>query len=256
MCFMYNFNNKLVLVTGGTGGIGGAICEHFLVSKAVVVITGTSNTKLENFKRNILSKNTSLNSENIKLFKCDISSRGEMDSLIKYVNEDLGGVDILVNNAGITKDGLIMRMKNSDWDDVISVNLSAPFYLTKGLIRNMMKKEFGRIINISSVVGFSGNPGQVNYCATKAGIVGMTKALAREVASRNITVNAVAPGFIETTMTESLNKDWKEKLLSNIPLGRMGSVDDIAHAVMFLAANESSYITGQTIHVNGGMQMI
>lgn len=253
---MYNFNNKLVLVTGGTGGIGGAICKHFLISEAVVIVTGTNETKLENFKKNILSENSSLNPDHIKFFKCNLSSREEMDSLVKYVNEDLGGIDILVNNAGITKDGLIMRMKNSDWDDVISVNLSAPFYLTKGIIRNMMKKEFGRIINISSVVGFSGNPGQVNYCATKAGIIGMTKALAREVASRNITVNAVAPGFIETAMTDVLTDDWKEKLLSNIPLGRMGSVDDIANAVMFLASKEAAYITGQTIHVNGGMQMV
>lgn len=253
---MYNFNGKTVLVTGGTGGIGGAVCRQFISLGAKVIVTGTNDQKLENFKKNILDKNPSVNPENIKTFKCNLFSREEMDTLIKYINDDLGGLDILVNNAGITKDGLMMRMKNSDWDDVVSVNLSAPFYLTKGLIRNMMKKEFGRIINISSVVGFSGNPGQVNYCATKAGIIGMTKALAREVASRNITVNAVAPGFIETAMTDVLDDAWKEKLLSNIPLGRMGSADDIANAVVFLASKESSYITGQTIHVNGGMQMI
>lgn len=253
---MYNFNGKIAVITGGTGGIGGAVVSHFVRLGAVVLVTGTNDSKLEHLKNNILSENPSVQSDAIKTFRCNLSSREEMDALIKYINEDLGGADILVNNAGITKDGLIIRMKDSDWDDVIAVNLSAPFYLTKGLLRHMMKKEFGRIINISSVVGFSGNPGQVNYCATKAGIVGMTKALAREVASRNITVNAVAPGFIETAMTDVLDENWKEKLLSNIPLGRMGSVEDISNAVVFLAAKESGYITGQTIHVNGGMQMV
>lgn len=250
---MFNLDGKKVLITGATGGIGKAISKLLFMNGAVLAIAGTKLQNLEKLKNELLENNGE--ESRVHMFPVNLMSDTCISDFIARVSEEMNGVDVLINNAGITKDNLSMCMTDTEWEDVIKINLEAPFKLIKGFIRGMIKNKSGRIINISSVVGFAGNPGQANYCATKAGIVGMSKALAREYASRNITVNCVAPGFIESAMTDVLSDEQKNVLLKSIPLSRMGNPEDVASAVLFLASDAASYITGQTIHVNGGMEM-
>lgn len=250
---MFNLDGKKVLITGATGGIGKAISKLLFMNGAVLAIAGTKLQNLEKLKNELLENNGK--ESRVHMFPVNLMSDTCISDFIARVSEEMNGVDVLINNAGITKDNLSMCMTDTEWEDVIKINLEAPFKLIKGFIRGMIKNKSGRIINISSVVGFAGNPGQANYCATKAGIVGMSKALAREYASRNITVNCVAPGFIESAMTDVLSDEQKNVLLKSIPLSRMGNPEDVASAVLFLASDAASYITGQTIHVNGGMEM-
>jgi 3-oxoacyl-[acyl-carrier protein] reductase len=245
---MFDLTGKTALVTGATGGIGKAIAMALHKAGATIIVTGRNVENLAQIESDCCGR--------AKLFAADLGKDEEIAKLADFVNKEMGGVDILVNNAGLTKDGLFMRMKDEDFEEVISVNLTSIFKLSKALIMPMMKKQAGRIINISSIVGFTGNPGQVNYSASKAGIVGMSKSMAVELASRNITVNCIAPGFIDTPMTQVLPEEVKQAMLNNIPLKRFGSVEDIAMATVFLASNEAAYITGQTIHVNGGMARI
>lgn len=245
---MIDLTGNIALITGATGGIGGGIAKMLYDAGATVALSGTRTEVLETIAAEL--------GDRAHVFPCNLGDPNSVDALIPAVEEKLGKVDILVNNAGITKDGLILRMKDDDWQSVVDVNLGAPFRLSRAVIRGMMKRRYGRIINITSIVGVTGNPGQANYCATKAGIIGLSKSLAQEVASRNITVNCVAPGFITSAMTESLPEKLQAEMIQRIPQGRMGTPEDIAFAVMFLAAPQSSYITGQTIHVNGGMAMI
>ncbi len=247
-----DLRNKLVLVTGASRGIGKSIAELFAKNGCIVIGTATTVTGAENITSN-LKKMGDLN----KGFVLDISNRESIDELLASITEtyNLKGPDVLINNAGVTKDNLVLRMKDEEWDKVINTNLSGVFNLTKACVKSMIKNRWGRIINISSVVGSIGNPGQVNYSAAKAGLIGMSKALAKEVASRGITVNIVSPGYIETDMTETLTDEQKGKLSDNIPLGRVGSTLDVAMAVLFLASAMSNYITGHNLHVNGGMYM-
>lgn len=245
---MTDLTGKTALVTGASGGIGQAIAERLYARGATVGLTGT--------REEVLGDVATSLGDRAHAIVCNLSDREALDQLVPTAIKALGSVDILVNNAGITRDNLFMRMKNEEWDDVLAVNLTAAFRLSKAVLRGMMKSRYGRIIQITSVVGVTGNPGQGNYAATKAGIIGMSKSLAYEVASRNITVNCVAPGFIETAMTDALDDKQKETILQNVPAGRLGRADEIAHAVAFLASDEASYITGQTLHVNGGMAMI
>lgn len=246
---MFNLEGKTALITGASGGIGGAIAKALAAQGATVALSGTRVEALEKAAAEL--------GGNAVIVPANLGDKASVEALAKSAEEKLGGkVDILVNNAGLTKDGLAMRMKDEDWQQVIDVNLTAAFILTRALLRGMMKNRWGRIVNITSVVGVTGNPGQANYCASKAGLIGMSKSLAQEVASRNITVNCVAPGFIATAMTEALNDEQKAAINSKIPAGKMGSSEDIAAAVLYLASNEAGYITGQTIHVNGGMAMI
>lgn len=244
---MYNLENQVALVTGATGEIGQAIARTLYQLGAVVALSGT--------RENVLSDLAKELGDRAHIFTCNLSDASSVDALIPQVEEKLGKIDILVNNAGITRDGLIIRMKDEDWDSVIQVNLTSAFRLCRSVTKGMMKRRYGRIVNISSVVGFTGNAGQSNYTATKAGLVGMSKSLGLELASRGITVNCIAPGFIDTDMTRVLPDDTREKILDSIPIKRMGTADEIASAVAFLASPESAYITGQTIHVNGGMAM-
>lgn len=245
---MYNLDGKKAVVTGASGAIGGAIAKSLHSQGAEIVISGTNLESLEKLKAEL--------GDRCYIISCNLADADAIENLISKSEEQLGQIDILVNNAGLTKDGLMMRMKDEDWSNVISVNLEATFRLTRAAIRGMASRRYGRIINISSVVGVTGNPGQTNYAASKAGIIGMSKSLAAEMASRGITVNCVAPGFIETPMTNVLNENQKSIILNKIPAGRMGSVSDIANATLFLASDEAAYITGQTLHVNGGMAMI
>lgn len=241
---------QIALVTGATRGIGAAILVKLIAEGATVVGTATS----ESGAASIQAAIDALGGKGMGAV-LDVKDAAQSEALLKTVEEKFGTIGILVNNAGITRDTLMMRMKDDDWSAVLETNLTSVFRLCRGVIKGMMKARTGRIINISSVVGFIGNAGQVNYVAAKAGLVGFTKALAREVGSRNITVNCVAPGFIETDMTKSLSEDQVTKLVGNVPLGRFGQPDDIAEAVVFLASPQASYITGNTIHVNGGMHM-
>ncbi len=236
---------KVVLITGASGGIGKEIAKMFCENGATVIISGTK-TKVLNALANELDNN-------VKIIDSSLDKINDFEEKLNSLNLS---VDILVNNAGVTKDGLLIRMKDEDIDSVLNLNLSSMIKLSRIVLKNMMKKRFGRIISISSVVGFSGNAGQVNYSASKSGIIGFTKSLALEVASRGITVNAVAPGYISTPMTENLQEIQKLNVLSKIPIGRFGEPIDVAHAVKFLASEKSSYITGNTIHVNGGLAMI
>lgn len=245
---MFDLTGKGALITGATGGIGGAIARALHAQGATVALSGRREDVLKSFAAEL--------GDRAVVVPGDLSDTDMVKSLPARAEEALGHLDILVNNAGLTRDNLAVRMKDEEWDDVIRVNLTATFLLSKGVLRGMMKRRWGRIINISSIVGATGNPGQVNYAASKAGTIGMAKSLAQEVASRNITVNCVAPGFIDTPMTEALSDDQKERLLSAIPAGRLGSSEDVASAVVYLASDEACYITGQTIHVNGGMAMI
>ena len=245
---MFDLNGKCALVTGASGGIGGAIASALHAQGATVGLSGTRKEALE-------AKAAELG-DRCHVLPCNLSDSDAVAELIKQAIEAMGSVDILVNNAGITRDNLAMRMKDDEWQDVIDVNLSSSYKLARNSLRGMMKARWGRIINITSIVGTTGNPGQTNYAAAKAGLVGMSKALAQEVASRTITVNCVAPGFIETPMTDALPDAQKEKLTEVIPAGRLGQVNDIAAAVVYLASEEAAYVTGQTLHVNGGMAMI
>ncbi|WP_127523878.1 3-oxoacyl-[acyl-carrier-protein] reductase [Mesorhizobium sp. Z1-4] len=245
---MLDLTGRKALVTGATGGIGDAIARLLHAQGATVGLHGTRVEKLEALAGEL--------GDRVKLFPANLSDRDAVKELAQKAEAELEGVDILINNAGITKDGLFVRMSDADWDAVIEVNLTAVFRLTRELTHPMMKRRHGRIINITSVVGVTGNPGQANYCASKAGMIGFSKSLAQEIASRGITVNCVAPGFIESAMTEKLNEKQSEAILGSIPMKRMGSGPEVASAVAFLASDEASYITGQTMHVNGGMAMI
>ena len=248
---MIDLNGKVALITGGSRGIGKAIAIKLASYKANIVINYTSN------KEHALKVKEEIESYGVKsiVIKCDVSKSDEVNNMIEEVVKEFGQIDILVNNAGITRDGLLMRMKEEDFDSVIDINLKGVFNCTKSATKYMMKKRYGKIINISSVVGLIGNAGQANYCASKAGVIGLTKSSARELASRNINVNAIAPGFIDTDMTSVLNENLKETMLKNIPQNRFGSPEDVANLVLFLACDMSSYITGQIINVDGGMVM-
>jgi len=246
---MFDLNGKTALVTGASGGIGGAIAGALHAQGANVVVSGTRVDALESLRVAL--------GDRAFVCACDLSDRAGVDELVKKAESAAGApVDILINNAGIARDNLFMRMKDEEWDQVIAVNLTAAFRLSRAVLRGMMKKRWGRIISITSVVGVTGNPGQGNYAAAKAGLIGMTKALAAEVASRNITVNTVAPGFITTAMTDALTENQKTALLGRVPAGRLGDPRDVAAAVVYLASDEAAYITGQTLHVNGGMAMV
>jgi len=244
-------DGKIVLVTGATRGIGKAIALTLGKAGATVIGTATSEAGANNVSQ-------MLDDEKIsgKGMKLDVTDNEEASNLVKNISEEFGSVDILVNNAGITRDNILLRMKDDEWDEIINTNLSSIFKMSKSVLRGMIKKRTGRIISITSVVGAMGNAGQSNYAAAKAGIIGFTKSLAREVGVRGITVNAIAPGFIVTDMTDSLPDDQKDALASQIPMGRLGTADEIAQAVLFLAGDSGSYITGQTIHVNGGMYTV
>lgn len=245
---MFDLTGKAALVTGATGGIGGEIAKALHAQGAHVGISGRNTDKLEALAKEL--------GDRVSVLTADLSSDEAVTELVKRAEESMGQIDILVNNAGLTRDNLSMRMKDDEWQDVIDVNLTAPFKLAKAVQRGMMKRRSGRIINISSVVGVTGNPGQCNYVASKAGMIGWSKAMAQEVASRGITINCIAPGFIATAMTEALTDDQKAKINSTIPAGKMGASEDIATAAVYLASDEAGYVTGQTIHVNGGMAMI
>ena len=245
---MFDLTGRKALVTGATGGLGEEIAKTLHKAGATVGLHGTRAEKLESLAAEL--------GERVHVFPANLADRDAVKALGEKAEADLVGVDILVNNAGITKDGLFVRMSDSDWDQVLEINLTSVFRLTRELTHPMMRRRFGRIINITSIVGVTGNPGQANYCASKAGMIGMSKSLAQEIASRNITVNCIAPGFIESAMTEKLNDKQKETIMSSIPMKRMGTGTEIAAAALFLASNEAAYVTGQTIHVNGGMAMI
>ena len=248
MIQMFELTGKTALITGATGGIGAGIARALHRAGATITISGTRAAVLEELKAEL--------GERVHVVACNLSDAVDVEKLVPAAEAAMGGLDILVNNAGITRDGLAMRMKDEDWNAVIDVNLTASFRLCRAAMRGMMKKRWGRIVNITSVVGVTGNPGQANYVASKAGVIGLTKSLAQELASRNVTVNAVAPGFIATPMTDVLNDKQKEGILGRVPAGRLGSPDDIAAAVLYLASAEAGYVTGQTLHVNGGMAMI
>ncbi|MFK7874205.1 MAG: 3-oxoacyl-[acyl-carrier-protein] reductase [Paracoccaceae bacterium] len=245
---MFDLTGKSALITGASGGIGADIARQLHASGAQVGLSGTRTDPLEALAAEL--------GERAFVLPCNLSDTDAVDALPKQAIEAMGAVDILVNNAGITRDNLFMRMSADEWQSVIDVNLGATFRLCKGVLRGMMKARWGRIVNISSVVGATGNPGQANYAASKAGMVGMTKSLAYEVASRGITVNAIAPGFIQTAMTDKLSEDQKSAILGQIPTGRMGNPDEIASAVVYLSSAHAGYITGTTLHVNGGMAML
>jgi 3-oxoacyl-[acyl-carrier protein] reductase len=245
---MFDLSGKTALVTGASGGIGGAIAKALHAQGATVALSGTRREALEKVAAELGART--------HVLPCDLGDPAATDALAKEAEAAMGKLDILVNNAGLTRDNIAMRMKDEEWQKVLDVNLTAGFRLARGAMRGMMKRRFGRIIGITSVVGVTGNPGQANYAAAKAGMIGMSKALAQELASRTITVNCVAPGFIETPMTEALTADQKARILPAVPAGRLGTAEEIAAAVVFLASDEASYITGQTVHVNGGMAMI
>ncbi|MXU66305.1 3-oxoacyl-ACP reductase FabG [Oceanomicrobium pacificus] len=244
---MFDLTGKNALVTGASGGIGEAIARSLHAQGATVTLSGTRAEKLEALQADL--------GERAHYATCNLSDAESVEGLPKAATDLMGSVDILVNNAGITRDQLFMRMSDEDWASVIDVNLTASMRLCRGVMRGMMKARWGRIINITSIVGATGNPGQVNYAASKAGMIGMTKSLAQEVATRGITANCVAPGFIATAMTDKLNDDQKAQLLTGIPAGRMGTPEEIAAATLYLASAEAGYVTGQTLHVNGGMAM-
>lgn len=246
---MFDLSGKTALVTGATGGIGASIAQTLHARGAHVVLSGTRQPVLEEAAASL--------GERVSVAPCNLGDAEAVEALPKAAEEAAGApIDILVNNAGITRDQLLMRMKDDDWDQVIAVNLTSGFRLSRALVRGMMKKRWGRIVGISSIVGATGNAGQTNYAAAKAGMVGFSKALAAEVANRGITVNVVAPGFIATAMTDALSDAQKEKLLEGVPAGRLGTPEDIAAAVLYLASEEAAYVTGATLHVNGGMAMI
>jgi 3-oxoacyl-[acyl-carrier protein] reductase len=245
---MFRLEGRKALVTGASGGIGGAIARALHAAGAAVALSGTRKEALDALASGLGPR--------AHVAVADLSSAAGTEALVKDVESALGGIDILVNNAGLTRDQLLLRMKDEDWQEVLDVNLTAAFRLSRGVLRGMMRGRFGRIVSITSVVGTTGNPGQANYAASKAGLTGFTKSLAMEVASRNITVNCVAPGFVVTAMTDALSDDQRSKAIAAIPAGRFGDPADIAAAVVYLASDEAAYVTGQTLHVNGGMAMV
>ncbi len=245
---MFDLTGKKALITGATGNIGAAIARSLHAQGAHVVLSGTRQEKLDTRVATLGSRATAI--------ACDLSDRSDVTTLVSRANDAMGGLDIVVNNAGITRDMLAMRLKDDDWDAVINVNLTSAFTIAREAIKILMRNKWGRIINVSSIVGVTGNPGQANYCASKAGLIGMTKAMATEVATRGVTLNCIAPGFIKSDMTDKLNDTQKQAIMGRIPANAMGSPEDIAATAVFLASNESGYITGQTLHVNGGMAMI
>jgi len=245
---MFELSGLNALVTGATGGLGGQIARSLHAQGATVAISGTRAEALEALAKELGAR--------VHVLPCNLGDKDAVEGLVPAAEAAMGQVDILVNNAGITRDGLFMRMKDEDWEQVINVNLTSAFRLSRACMKGMMKRRFGRVISITSVVGVTGNPGQGNYAASKAGMIGMSKSLAAEVASRGITVNCVAPGFIESPMTDALNEKQKESILATIPAGRLGAGADIASACVYLASREAGYVTGATLHVNGGMAMI
>ena len=245
---MFELEGKCALITGASGGIGGSIARALYAQGAKVALSGTRIDPLKALADDL--------GDRAFIVPCNLSDVDAVKALPQKASEEMGGIDILVNNAGITKDNLFMRMSDDDWHQVIDINLTSTMHLMKSVMRTMMKKRFGRIINITSIVGVTGNAGQVNYAASKAGMIGMTKSFAQEIATRGITANCIAPGFIETAMTAELPENVIKNMLEAIPQGRMGQADEIAASVAFLASDEASYITGQTLHVNGGMAMI
>jgi len=246
---MFDLSGKTALVTGATGGIGGAIAKALHGAGAHVVLSGTRATVLAGLAIEL--------GGGVSTVACDLSDPAAVDGLVEAAEGAAGApLDILIANAGVTRDGLLLRMKDEDWDNVLTINLEGYFRLARAALRGMMRRRFGRIVGITSVVGVTGNPGQTNYAASKAGMIGFSKALAQEVASRSITVNCVAPGFIESPMTEALSEGQKSQILSTIPAGRLGAGADVASACVYLASDEAAYVTGQTLHVNGGMAMI
>ena len=245
---MFDLSGKSALVTGASGGIGSSIARALHAQGATVGLSGTRKDALDALAGEL--------GERAHVLPCNLSDAAAVDALAKQAEEAMGSLDILINNAGLTRDNLFMRMKDEEWDEVIRVNLTAAFRLSRGVLRGMMKRRWGRIIGITSVVGVTGNPGQGNYAASKAGMIGMTKSLAQEVASRNITANCIAPGFIRSAMTDALNEDQQARIMSTIPAGRLGEANEIAAVAVYLASEEAAYVTGQTVHVNGGMAMI
>jgi 3-oxoacyl-[acyl-carrier protein] reductase len=245
---MFDLFGKTALITGATGGIGEAIAKALHGQGAVVALSGTRKAALDEMKERL--------KERVHVFTCDLTKPEEVERLVPDAEAAMGTLDILINNAGVTRDGLAMRMKDTDWAEVVEVNLTAGFKLARAAMRGMMKRRFGRIIGITSVVGTTGNAGQANYAASKAGMTGLTKALAQELGSRNITVNCIAPGFIATRMTDVLNDNQKAAIIARVPLERLGTAAEIAAAAVYLASDEAAYVTGQTLHVNGGMAMI
>jgi 3-oxoacyl-[acyl-carrier protein] reductase len=245
---MFDLTGRTALVTGATGGIGGAIARALHAQGASVALSGTKSDRLDALAGEL--------GERAHAVRCDLADRAQVEALLPQAEAALGQVDILVNNAGLTRDNLFMRLKDEEWDDVIAVDLTAAFRLARAAVRGMMRRRFGRIIGIASIVGVTGNAGQGNYAAAKAGMIGMSKALALEVASRGITVNCVAPGFVTTAMTDALTEKQREAALARVPAGRLGVAADIAAAVVYLASAEAAYVTGQTLHVNGGLAMI
>ena len=245
---MFDLSGKCALITGATGGIGASIARTLHEAGAVVALSGTRTAVLEELAHELGNR--------AHVTPCNLSDAGDVEKLVPAAIAAMGQIGILVNNAGITRDNITMRMKDDEWGNVLDVNLTAAFRLSRAVMRGMMKKRHGRIISITSVVGVTGNAGQANYAATKAGIIGMSKSLAQELASRNITVNCIAPGFIETAMTDALSDAQKQAILTNVPAGRLGSSSDIAAAALYLASDEAAYVTGQTLHVNGGLAMI
>ncbi len=244
---MFDLSGRTALVTGASGGLGSAIARALHQQGATVTLSGTRKEALETLATEL--------KERVYVESCDLSDPEAVEKLVPAAEAAMGHLDILVNNAGLTRDGLILRMKDADWDLVLAVNLTASFRLARAALKSMVKRRFGRIISITSVVGVTGNPGQSNYAASKAGIIGLSKSLAREVAARNITVNCVAPGFIESPMTDVLTEAQKAAILSGVPMGRLGAASEIAAAVVYLASSEAAYVTGETLHVNGGMAM-
>jgi 3-oxoacyl-[acyl-carrier protein] reductase len=245
---MFDLTGRTALVTGATGGIGGAIARALHAHGATVAISGTRIEMLNGLAGQLGGK--------VHVVPCNLADKDDVENLVPAAETALGHLDILVNNAGITRDNIFMRLKDEEWDQVLAVDLTAAFRLARAAVRGMMRRRFGRIIAITSVVGVTGNAGQANYAAAKAGMIGMTKSLAQEVASRGVTVNAIAPGFIETAMTNVLTDKQRDLILARVPAGRLGSPDDVAAAAVYLASNEGAYVTGQTLHVNGGMAMI
>ena len=245
---MFDLAGRTALITGASGGLGGAVARALHAQGATVALSGTRRDALEALASDL--KDRSL------VAPCDLSDAESVEALVPTAEAALGSVDILVNNAGVTRDNLFMRMKDAEWDSVLAIDLSAAFRLSRAALRGMVKRRYGRIINISSIVGVKGNPGQSNYAAAKAGLIGMSKSLAAEVASRGITVNCIAPGFIASPMTDSLSEKQRDSILASVPMGRLGQGSDVGFAVVYLASAEASYVTGQTLHVNGGMTMI
>jgi len=245
---VFDLTGRTALVTGASGGLGGAIARALHAQGASVALSGTRREALDALAAEL--------KERVHTAPCDLADAAAADTLVPAVEAALGSLDILVNNAGVTRDGLFMRMKDADWDWVLTVNLTAAFRLSRAALKGMLRRRYGRIINMTSVVGVSGNAGQANYAAAKAGLIGMSKSLAAEVASRGITVNCIAPGFIASPMTEALDQKRRETILASVPIGRLGSAEEIGAAAVYLASSEAAYVTGETLHVNGGMAMI